>query len=309
MGLRHTFRGWLGRHPKFAAHYRSLRGLLQQLTRAAASAPRAFTLLVPDRAGSVRGLSISVARGLYVGRVLERDGLASYEADALACFLGLTDIAGPGPVWDVGANIGVYSLLARSATDREVVAFEPTPDVAAAARFVHDSNGLPCEIRETALADAPGTATLYLSGTTDSSNSLREGFRKAKGTVEVTQETMDDLVDGGHAAPAVLKIDTETTEPAVLRGGMRTLMRSRPWIMCEILPGRTEVELTEVLAPLGYTWYLIADTTPYQPTDLLAGDPKQYMWLFAPEPVPDELWKRIDSWRIALDRCTPVVKR
>jgi len=316
MGLRETFRGWLDRNPATKARYRRLRGLPAQPEtaprpagpgRPAAPVPtRDFSLLVPDREGGIRPLSISVGRNYYVGKVLQRDGLANYESDALACFLALTDIAGPGPVWDVGANIGVYSLLARAATDRDVVAFEPTPDIAAAARSVHDSNGLSCEIRETALADTPGTATLFLSGTTDSSNSLREGFREAKGTVEVAQETLDGLVEAGHAPPAVLKVDTETTEPAVLRGAMATLTRTRPWIMCEILPGRTEVELTEVLAPLGYTWYLITDDTPYTATDVLVGDPKQYMWLFAPEPVPDEMWARVDSWRARLALCTPV---
>jgi FkbM family methyltransferase len=310
--VRTSFRGWLDRHPQARSRYRRLRGLgdppprTARAPRAAAPTSRDFGLRVPDREGGIATLSISVAPGFFVGKVLQRDGLASYETEALACFVALTDIAGPGPVWDVGANIGVYSLLARSATDRDVVAFEPTPDVAAAARSVHDGNGLPCEIRQTALADHPGTATLYLSSTTDSSNSLREGFRTATGTVEVPMETLDDLVESGHEAPAVLKIDTETTEPAVLRGALRTIARTRPWIMCEILPGRTEAELTEVLAPLGYTWYLITEKTPFEAVDVLAGDRVQYMWLFAPTPAPDELWTRIAHWRSVLAQCTPI---
>jgi hypothetical protein len=76
--------------------------------------------------------------------------------------------------------------------------------------------------------------------------------------------------------------------------------------MCEILPGRTEAELTEVLAPLGYTWYLITDTTPFEAVDVLVGDPVEYMWLFAPTPAPDELWSRTAHWRSVLARCTPI---
>jgi len=308
MDLRTSFRSWLRQHPQAQARYRSLRGLPEPVRAPAkpGATSRDFRVRMPDREGGIRELEISVAPHYFVGRMLERDGLAGYEPEALACYLALTDIAGPGPVWDVGANIGVYSLLARAATDRDVVGFEPTPDVAAAARALHDVNDLPCEIRQTALADAPGTATLYLASTTDSANSLREGFRVATGTVDVPMETLDDLVESGHEPPAVLKIDTETTEPAVLRGAMRTLTRTRPWIMCEVLPGRTEAELTEVLAPLGYTWYLITDEIPLAAVDVLAGDPDHYMWIFAPEPAPDELWTRTAAWHEVLARCTPV---
>ena len=113
------------------------------------------------------------------------------------------------------------------------------------------------------------------------------------------------LVGSGRPAPAVLKIDTETTEPAVLRGGLRTIAATRPWIMCEVLAGRTEAELMTVLEPLGYTYYLVSDRTPYEPAEQLRGDPRFYMWLFAPEPAPAELWTRIAAHRAVLERCGP----
>jgi len=54
---------------------------------------------------------------------------------------------------------------------------------------------------------------------------------------------VEHVYEEGLYAPAAT--EPETTEPAVLRGAMATLTRTRPWIMCEILPGRTEVELTD----------------------------------------------------------------
>jgi FkbM family methyltransferase len=266
---------------------------------------RSFALTLPSLQGEDRRVDFTAPEGLYIGGVLQESGLAGYEPEALACFLGLMDIAAPGPVWDVGSNVGVYSLVASAVSGREVVAFEPTPHIAAAAREILSANHLTCEVRETALADAPGEAQLFMSRRTDASNSLREGFRRARGSITVPLETVDGLVEGGQHTPVILKIDTETTEPAVLRGAAATIAATRPWIMCEILPGRTEVELTAALEPHGYTWYLIEESIPYAPRDTLAGDPELLMWLFAPTPAPDELWERIGRWRTALAACTP----
>ena len=312
MTAKTSFQRWLTGHPALKRRYRVLRGMPAEVPAPPPPPPpppprRAFPLTVPTRDGDLREVHVDVLARYYVGKVLEATGLAAYEPESTACFLALADVAGPGPIWDVGANIGVYTFVAAVATDRDIVAFEPTPDIADAMRDVLRDNGFVAEIRETALADAAGTATLFLSDRTDSSNSLREGFREASRTVDVPLETIDDLVAAGHAAPAVLKIDTETTEPAVLRGALATIASTRPWIMCEILPGRTEAELTEVLAPLGYTWYLITPETPFTAVDVLEGDPEHYMWLFAPEPAPERLWERIGHWHGLLVECGPAI--
>jgi len=60
----------------------------------------------------------------------------------LPWFLALCETARPGAIWDVGANIGIYALLARAYTEREVVGFEPTPEVCAWGRRLAADNGL-----------------------------------------------------------------------------------------------------------------------------------------------------------------------
>ena len=55
----------------------------------------------------------------------------------------------------------------------------------------------------------------------------------------------------------LVKIDTESTEPTVLRGLTTCLERHHPDIVCEVLVGRTEAQLMEVLAPLGYRFWSI----------------------------------------------------
>jgi FkbM family methyltransferase len=306
MGLTADLRAYARRHPRLHARLRRVRAVSSSTReRLGLTPPRAFVLRCPDVEGGTRDIAVSISPHLYVGKVLEGAGLAGYEPEALACFLAITDIVPDGPVWDVGCNIGVYSLIAATATRREVVAFEPTPHIAAAARSIVAGNGLSGEVRQTALGESPGSARLFLSDSTDSSNSLRKSFRESTRAIDVPVETIDGLVASGRAAPSVLKIDTETTEPAVLRGGLRTITATRPWIMCEVLAGRTESELMAVLEPLGYTYYLVSDEPEYEPAEQLHGDPRFYMWVFAPEPAPAELWARIAAHRTVLELCGP----
>jgi len=252
-------------------------------------------------------LVIETPRHLLVPRRLESHGLAGYEPYALECFLTLLDVAGPGAVLDVGGNVGLYALLAAACSDREVRAFEPAPDLAAVARAVAARNGLPVAVEELALGREPGTATLYLSDSTDSSNSLAEGFRRSSQQLEVAVETLDGYCARTGIVPAVLKVDTETTEPDVLAGAAEVIARHRPWILCEVLYGRRTGELAEVMAPHGYTWYHLRGEAGHEPVVTMDGDPGHVdlMYLLAPEPVDEAFWQRTTAWRAALEGITP----
>jgi FkbM family methyltransferase len=252
---------------------------------AADVAPRPLTIRTPERT--------------YVSRLLEGSGLAGYEPDTLACFLAAVHQADGEPVFDVGANIGVFAWLAAALTPAKVVAFEPTPDLADQMRAICAANGLTVRVEEVALGAASGTAELFLSDKTDSSNSLRAGFRPSHKSVSVPVERVDDYVARTGLAPAVMKIDTESTEPDVLRGATRLLAERRPWIICEVLAGRTEADLTAILAPLGYSWYRIDGPGPLEARDQIEGDPSyaHMNWLFAPSAPTPEFWASMAAWR------------
>jgi FkbM family methyltransferase len=211
-------------------------------------------------------------------------------------------------VYDVGANIGVYAWLASALTDAEVVAFEPTPDLAAHLRAVCVENALATTVEELALGARAETATLYLSARGDSSNSLRAGFRPATGAIEVEVVQIDGYVDRTGRPPAVLKVDTESTEPDVLRGASRLLADHRPWIVCEVLAGRTESDLMAILGPLGYRYHLIDGSTPLRRRDMIVGDPVALNWLFTPVDPPPTFWDSVAVWRSALAALPPPVR-
>ncbi len=257
----------------------------------------------------LESLDLTTGRRFYVARSLAETGFGGYEVESLSCYLAMIDVAGPGQVLDVGANIGVYGLLAAALSDREVIAFEPTPWIAQAASDLATRNGIPMSVRREALGDTRTVATFYLSDRSDSSNSLAGGFRHSSHQLDVRVEPLDRLVRREGLAPAVIKVDTETTEPAVLRGAAKTIAEFRPWLLCEILAGRSEEALTAALEPFGYTWYHVVDEVPYTPTNTLAGDTeyKHLMWLFAPHEPPPEFWESVRAWRAALTSLpTPV---
>jgi FkbM family methyltransferase len=253
-----------------------------------------------------RSLTIDVPRSLYVARVLESAGLRAYEPEVLSWFLALGGTARPGAVWDVGANLGIYGLLARIYSGREVVGFEPTPEVAAWARRIAADNDLSYRLEQLAVGETESTATLFLSDRTDSSNSLAKGFRKSSHDVEVLVESLDRYASltGGQAA--ILKIDTETTEHLVLRGARRILAEHRPWVLCEVLANREPARrLTEVMRGTGYHYYQLTGESSLVEQDEITGDPRNTFpnYLLAPVEPDRETLEAARAWRTAVSAC------
>jgi FkbM family methyltransferase len=259
---------------------------------AAADRPRLITLRAPAT--------------LIVPRNLAGHGLVGYEPSSLACFLAATDVAGPGAVFDIGANIGIYAALASAMTDRTVCAFEPWPVLVEVARQFSDDNKLGFTTEAIALGAENGNAAFYLSDSSDSSNSLNAGFRTSSHQIQVPVETLDSYVDRTGTAPAVLKVDTETTEPDVLAGATGTIAKHRPWILCEVLADRVESDLERVLAPLGYRWYHVTEEMPFREAVRIVGDGscKDMMWLFAPDKPTGAFWSALRERWEALSACT-----
>ncbi|RNL82575.1 FkbM family methyltransferase [Halostreptopolyspora alba] len=274
---------------------------------------RQFELSLPRRAGAAEigpaTLNVTASGDLWAPRRLEQAGLANYEPETLACFLAVLEHARPGAVLDIGANVGIYGLVAAARSHRPVYAFEPTPELAATARHLATINDLPLEVVELAMSNHSGTASLRLSSNSDASNSLAPGFRPEFGRVRVRVDTLSHWRERAGAYPAVLKLDTETTEPDVIAGGLEVLRQFRPWVFCEVLPDRgVEERLMALLEPLDYTWHQLSDELPCPARNVIDGHgptPDQRMWLFAPTPPTDELWERTREWRRALKVCEP----
>ena len=238
----------------------------------------------------------------YVPRLLEESGVRAYEPETVAAFLASISTLEAGEVFDIGANVGIFSIIAATTTTAHVTGFEPTPQLAVTYRTISRLNQLTCEIEELALGARNGSATLYISAKTDSSNSLMAGFRPATGTVDVRVERLDEYVARTGRRPQVMKIDTETTEPDVLAGGLETLTTIRPWIICEVLAGKTEAPLDAILRPLGYRFHQLDSEGPPRERYEIVGDTtyRHRDWLFTPEPLPDGFGRHYTAWLEAI---------
>ncbi len=243
----------------------------------------------------------------YIPKALQQRGLSGYEPYALECFLALCETAPAGAVFDVGANIGLYGVLASSYSNRVVHCFEPTPHVADNARAIAAANALTSEVVELAFGAEDGTATFYLSAVTDASNSLNPEFREHLNELRVPVERIDGYVERTGIRPAIIKVDTETTEPDVLAGAARYLREARPWLMVEVLPEVTHDRLHEVMDPLGYTYYHLDSPGPRPATTRFIGDTSEaaaFMYLLAPQPVEASFWERMNTWAQVLRAST-----
>lgn len=195
-------------------------------------------------------------------RLLESCGGAGGETQVLQAILSVLK---PGDVaYDVGANVGLYSLLmAKAVGERgQVVAFEPEPHCYATlvenARLNRLANVLAVPL---ALGDRPGRARLAQDGTLNS-------FR----VVELRQEAdaapreqATEVTDGDSyvrrqrlPVPRVVKIDVEGYEFQVLLGLRDTLSHPACKVVCcevhpKLLPPDSDPEaVVSLVESLGF---------------------------------------------------------
>lgn len=151
----------------------------------------------------------------------------------------------PGAVfYDLGANVGFFSLIASQLVGPEghVYALEPSPATARALRSNVARNGLAnVTVIEAAAGRDDGTARLDpVDG--EASQSARLLDDGERGGLAVRVVSIDTLVRDGARPPDVVKIDVEGAEEDAVVGMRTTLAASRPSIVCEIHQTRHTLE-------------------------------------------------------------------
>jgi FkbM family methyltransferase len=159
----------------------------------------------------------------------------------------------PGDVFiDVGANIGVYTLIACMSTDVRVWAFEPSSETMERLRENVQLNALDnrviLEQKAVGAAVGPGRLTRGL----DSVNHLMTSGDIGP-TEEVEVTTIDSVVPRPpSSALTIMKIDVEGAELGVLEGAADLLSDASPVIIAE---RNDPAAVTGYLAQTGYRPY------------------------------------------------------
>lgn len=142
-------------------------------------------------------------------------------------------------VFDIGANVGYYSLIAAPlvGSGGRIYAFEPVSQQFGRLKDNALRNGF-CQILpyKLALSDKTGEALIHLE---DEFNTGSASLRPAKIQNALDEivacATLDDFVESQALDRLdVIKIDVEGYESAVLKGGHKTLEAFRPALLVEV---------------------------------------------------------------------------
>lgn len=159
------------------------------------------------------------------------ESFSNKEPDTLTWLEGIPNDA---VLWDVGANVGLYSIYAAKKINSRVFAFEPSVfNLELLARNIF-LNGLQerVTIVPVALSDTLGPSMFKMSSTAwgGALSTFGQDFDQHGGKLNAIFEyqtmgmTMDEAVRLlGIPAPSFIKIDVDGIEHFILRGGAETL--------------------------------------------------------------------------------------
>lgn len=160
----------------------------------------------------------------------------------------------PGMVfYDLGANIGFFSLLAArlvGATGK-IFSFEPDAEVASRLHENAARNGFQnVAVTEAGVWSRSGVFDFVAADSASPDHGtgkfVLDGSGKPTRCVSV-----DDFVRK-TTPPDAIKCDVEGAEVEVLRGATETLRAHRPWILCETHSSSADRESRAILEGLGY---------------------------------------------------------
>lgn len=195
---------------------------------------------------------------------------------------------------DIGANTGVYSLIAASANHQaDIYAFEPSKRVFEKLKRNIYINQFDVQAFDIALSNKKGTAIFYdVIFEHQYSASLNESMLESdEGKVEVEVQT--DTLDGFFELQKVdkvdlVKVDVEKHECEVLEGMKKIIDRDRPTLLIEILDDVIGEYVDNMLSPYGYLYFDIDEKTSPRKVENLRKS-AHYNYLICLESVAREL--------------------
>lgn len=213
---------------------------------------RAPLRLIPKRTvvrilrGPLRGTRWIVGSGIH------RIWLGGFEPAKMALAVTLTNR--DGVAIDIGANVGVYTLLFSSAVGAggRVIAIEPNPENLA---FIQRHIELNAIKNVTVIAAAAGDRSGSVAF--DCGETSSTGRIDTNGGLVVRCVTVDEVMDQAGGRASVVKIDVEGGELDVLKGARATLQKHRPVVLLATHSRALRGDCARFLESLEYEMHLI----------------------------------------------------
>jgi len=213
------------------------------------------------------GMKMKYTNGMNsISSIMMRRG--SFEdAELRLCLSNLTN---DSVFFDVGANVGLYSIAAaKRFPSAKIHAFEPVPSTLSLFRQNLAKNDIEnghVTLNELALSDAVGE--VYITSDFHSSNYITTPESKYSKTL-IRCTTIDNYVrEKGIDRLDFIKVDVEGHELKVAKGAEETLTKLRPRVLAELNKGdfkffdrrvTDESEFIDLMAEFGYTYCVIDD--------------------------------------------------
>lgn len=227
-------------------------------------------------------------------------GLDGWEGASMRLWMALS--ARSRVILDVGANTGLFSLVAKSIhPSAKVYSFEPVERIHKKLRRNIEANGFDIVAEQLGVSNHTGTALIYdLPEDHVYSVTVNKNLNPASHTVIPTSifvTTLDNYVRSNNLGPVeLLKIDVETHEPEVLEGACKLIRESRPSMLVEVLTTEAASRIMGILRDLNYVYFsidelkgprLTMEITPNlnQNYLLYAGDPQDVFNLWNEEAI------------------------
>jgi hypothetical protein len=145
--------------------------------------------------------------------------------------------------FDIGANIGIYSLLCQKINLNAVIhAFEPYPaNYHSFLKNIDSNKAFTIVANNCAIGKKNGTTKLWvpkgrqLSSVASTAKGFTALFHKKTEAINVPIGTLDEYVASHGLRVDLMKIDTEYSENEILLGARKSITHYRPVVLCEVL--------------------------------------------------------------------------
>ncbi|MBL7848370.1 MAG: FkbM family methyltransferase [Cyclobacteriaceae bacterium] len=215
-------------------------------------------------------------------------GLEGWERASMRLWMALS--AKSGIIFDIGANTGIFSLVAKAVNPpAEVYSFEPVERVYRKLKRNIEVNQFNVVAEQLGVSNRTGSATIYdvpedhVYSVTINKNLNAEGRPVIPTTIQVT--TLDHYVRARNlGAVNLMKIDVETHEPEVLEGALEMIRKSRPAILVEVLTSEVADRLMVLFRDLKYVYFSVNELNGPQLTTVIAPHQHQNYLLYPGDP-------------------------
>jgi FkbM family methyltransferase len=165
--------------------------------------------------------------------------------------------------YDLGANIGLFTLLGARAVGAggKVFSFEPdSQNAARLRRNVSRNNFANVSVVEAGVWSSSGEQRFAAADANSPDRGVGTFVAEKAGAsdVVVRSVSLDDFVQSAPL-PTAIKCDVEGAEFEVFLGARALLLRQRPWILCEMHSEENDRRVRGVLAAHGYAFENIDD--------------------------------------------------